>query len=185
MPTAKQTPAMPYTGNTDPADGPRPGTIKFAEIMASRWKFSNLGVWANRPMRSSDPNAKPRLSVHATGRAVDLGYTAANAALVGKVCLWLAENHVALGIEEVHDYSGVSKKGSEMWGRGFRCNRNGAPGWKEWSETDNGGTPGMGKMASKWIHIELAPAPHGFADDPKLLVKAWKAISDTAPAALA
>ena len=181
MPAAKKTPVMPYTGNTDPSDGPRPGTIKFAEIMASRWKFTNLGIWANRPMRGSNP---PRLSVHASGRAVDLGYTAANAALVGKVCLWLAENHVALGIEEVHDYSGVSKKGSEMWGRGFRCNRNGAPGWKEWSESDNGGTPGMGKMASKWIHVELAPAPHGFADDPKLLVKAMKDISDNAPAAL-
>jgi hypothetical protein len=182
MATAKKPPAMPYTGNTDPSEGPRPGTIKFGEIMASRWKFTNLGIWANRPMRGTNP---PRLSVHATGRAIDLGYTAANAALVGKVCLWLEANHVALGIEEIHDYSGVSKKGAEMWGRGFRCNRNGVPGWKEWSESDNGGTPGMGKMASKWIHLELAPAPHGFADDPKLLVKAFKAISGTAPAALA
>ncbi len=171
MPTAKKTPAMPYTGNSDPSDGPRPGTLKFAESRVNRG-YTNLGIWANRPMRGST-----RLSVHATGRAVDLGYNPAKAALVGQYCLWLEENHVALGIEEIHDYSGTSKKGTEKWGRGFRCNRNGSPGWKDWTETDNGGTPG-----GKWIHVELAPA---MADDPKAFVKAWKAISDSAPAALA
>ena len=175
MATTKKTPAMPYTGNSDPSDGPRPGTIKFGEIMASRWKFTNLGIWANRPMRGST-----RLSVHATGRAIDLGYDPKRAALIGQICLWLEANHVALGIEEIHDYSGTSKAGTEKWGRGFRCNRNGVPGWKDWTETDNGGTPG-----GKWIHIELGPSPHGFADDPKLLVKAWKEISATAPAPLA
>jgi len=171
MPAAKKTPAMPYTGNSDPSDGPRPGTIKFAEIMTNRG-FRNLGIWANRPMRGST-----RLYVHATGRAVDLGYDPKKAALVGAYCLWLEANHVALGIEEIHDYSGTSKAGTEKWGRGFRCNRNGAPGWKDWTETDNGGTPG-----GKWIHVELAPS---MADDPKAFVKAWKAISDSAPAALA
>lgn len=171
MPAAKKTPAMPYTGNSDPSDGPRPGTIKFAEIMVNRG-FRNLGIWANRPMRGST-----RLSVHATGRAVDLGYDPKKAALVGQYCLWLEANHLALGIEEIHDYSGTSKAGTEKWGRGFRCNRNGSPGWKDWTETDNGGTPG-----GKWIHVELAPS---MADDPKAFVKAWKAISATAPAALA
>jgi len=170
MPTAKQTPAMPYTGNSDPADGPRPGTVKFAEIMVNRG-FKNLGIWANRPMRGST-----RLSVHATGRAVDLGYDPKKAATVGAYCLWLEANHVALGIEEIHDYSGTSKAGTEKWGRGFRCNRSGKPGWKDWTETDNGGTPG-----GKWIHVELAPA---MADDPKAFVKAWKAISETAPPAI-
>ena len=161
---------MPYTGNSDPSEGPRPGTTKFAEIMVNRG-FRNLGIWANRPMRGST-----RLSVHATGRAVDLGYDPKKAATVGAYCLWLEANHVALGIEEIHDYSGTSKAGTEKWGRGFRCNRNGKPGWKDWSETDNGGTPG-----GKWIHVELSPA---MADDPKLFVKAWKAISATAPSAL-
>jgi hypothetical protein len=166
---------MPYTGNSDPSDGPRPGTLKFAGIMVNRG-FTNLGIWAHRPMRQSDPKAAPRLSVHATGRAVDLGYDPKKATTVGGYCLWLAENHVALGIEEVHDYAGTSKAGAEKWGRGFRCNRNGAPGWKEWTETDNGGTPG-----GKWIHVELAPA---MADDPKAFVKAWKTLSATAPPAL-
>lgn len=162
---------LPYTGNSDPSDGPRPGTTKFAEIMVNRG-FRNLGIWANRPMRGST-----RLSVHATGRAVDLGYDPKKAALVGAYCLWLEANHEALGIEEIHDYSGTSKAGTEKWGRGFRCNRSGKPGWKDWTETDNGGTPG-----GKWIHVELSPA---MADNPKEFVKAWKAISGTAPAALA
>lgn len=164
---------LPYTGNSDPSSGPRPGTTKFAEIMVNRG-FRNLGIWANRPMRGTNP---PRLSVHATGRAVDLGYDPKKAAAVGAYCLWLEANHEALGIEEIHDYSGTSKAGTEKWGRGFRCNRNGKPGWKDWTETDNGGTPG-----GKWIHIELSPA---MADNPKEFVKAWKAISGTAPAALA
>lgn len=164
---------MPYTGNTDPSTGPRPGATKFVEIMVNRG-FRNLGIWANRPMRGTNP---PRLSVHATGRAVDLGYDPKKAATVGAYCLWLEANHEALGIEEIHDYSGTSKAGTEKWGRGFRCNRNGKPGWKDWTETDNGGTPG-----GKWIHIELSPA---MADNPKEFVKAWKAISESAPAALA
>lgn len=166
------TPVMPYTGNSDPSEGPRPGTVKLAEIMGNRWGFRNLGIWANRPMRGST-----RLSVHATGRAVDLGFDPKRAALVGQVCLWLEANHLALGIEEIHDYSGTSKPGTERWGRGFRCNRDGRPGWLDWTETNNGGTPG-----GKWIHLELSP---GMADNPRDLVKAWKTVSGTAPAALA
>lgn len=163
---------MPYTGNTDPATGPRPGTIKLAEIMGNRWRFTNLGIWANRPMRGSE-----KLSVHATGRAVDLGYDPKRANLVGQICIWLADNHRLLGIEEIHDYAGTSKPGTGTWGRGFRCNRGGRPGWKDWTATDNGGTPG-----GKWIHLELSPA---MADDPRALVKAWKEAAITAPAALA
>jgi len=164
---------MKYTGNTDPSDGPRPGTLKFADIVNNRWKFTNLGIWANRPMRGTNP---PRLSVHATGRAIDIGYKPENSALAGKVAAWLADNHVALGIEEVHDYAGASKANTEKWGRGFRCERRelgGKPGWKDWSETDNGGTPG-----GKWLHVELTPA---MADDPRRFVNAWKRISSTAP----
>ena len=162
-------PVMPYTGNTDPSDGARPGTEKLIDILSSRWGFTNLGIWANRPMRGST-----RLSVHATGRAVDAGFKPERAALVGSICIWLAENYYTLGIEEIHDYSGTSKIGTEKWGRGFRCNRGGRPGWLDWTADNNGGTPG-----GKWLHIELAPR---MADDPRALVKAWKSVSATAPA---
>jgi hypothetical protein len=161
-------PVMPYTGNTDPSDAARPGTEKLIEILSSRWGFTNLGIWANRPMRGST-----RLSVHATGRAVDAGFKPERAALVGSICIWLSENYYTLGIEEIHDYSGTSKIGTEKWGRGFRCNRGGRPGWLDWTADNNGGTPG-----GKWLHIELAPR---MADDPRALVKAWKSVSGTAP----
>lgn len=165
---------MKYTGNTDPSQGPRPGTEKLIDILQSRWSMTNLGIWANRPMRSSDPNAKPRLSVHATGRAVDAGIPKNkqdDQAWVSSVFDWLVANHEVLGIEEVHQYW------FKDWGRGFRCERKelgGKPGVKVWTATDNGGTPG-----GKWLHIELSPA---MADDPNAFVKAWKSVSATAPA---
>lgn len=161
---------MKYTGNTDPSNGPRPGTEKLIDILQSRWGMTNLGIWANRPMRGST-----RLSVHATGRAVDAGIPKNkqdDMAWVSSVFDWLVANHVALGIEEVHQYWWTNG-----WGRGFRCERKelgGKPGVKSWSESDNGGTPN-----GKWLHLELSPA---MADDANAFVKAWKSVSATAPA---
>lgn len=160
---------MKYTGNTDPSTGPRPGTEKLIDILESRWGMGNLGIWANRPMRGST-----RLSVHATGRAVDAGIPAEHQKdnkWVSEVFDWLVKNYEVLGIEEVHQYW------YKDWGRGFRCERKelgGKPGVKEWTATDNGGTPG-----GKWLHIELSPA---MADNVDAFVKAWKSVSATAPA---
>lgn len=171
---------MIYTGNTD-AEGQsktRAGTQKFMDVMSSRWGFMNLGGYANRPMRSTDPKAPPRLSTHATGRAIDCGIPADlqhDVAWVSSIFDWLVENYIALGIEEVHQYWWTNG-----WGRGFRCNRkelNGRAGVKSWSESDNGGTPN-----GRWLHVELAPATNGgFADDPNGFVKAWKKVSASAP----
>ena len=153
---------MIYTGNTDGAAvGKRAGTEKFVDIIKKKG-FTNLGTWAVRNMRGSD-----RLSVHATGRAADLGWKdPATAALWAN---WLVANHEALGIEEVHDYAGTTKKGTEICGRGWRCNRVGKPGWKDWTETANGGTPG-----GHWLHVELSPA---MADNPHAVVEAWKNVT--------
>jgi len=164
---------MRYIGNTDgAASGKRPGTEVFVELMVKHFGFSNLGTWAVRNMRSSDPNAKPRLSVHATARACDLGFKWDDAAVRSKVAQvidWLVANYEALGIQEVHDYSGVSKKGTEEWGRGWRCDRGGGkPGWKDWTPTDNGGTP-----KSRWIHVELDPS---VALTRNAMKKAWQAV---------
>jgi hypothetical protein len=124
--------------------------------MNDRWGFSNLGIYAYRPMRGSD-----RLSVHATGRAVDLGYKSSNQHRITEICDWLADNYLTLGIEEVHQYTFEGSK----WGRGFRCCRDGKPGWKTWTETENGGPGGY------WIHVELAPTITA-----NQLVQAWKTI---------
>lgn len=159
---------MKYTGNSDPSTGARPGTVKAIEILQSRWSMTNLGIWANRPMRGST-----RLSVHATGRAVDAGIPknkANDMVWVSSVFDWLVANYEVLGIEEVHQYWWTNG-----WGRGFRCDRGGGkPGVKSWSESDNGGTPN-----GKWLHLELAPA---MADNADAFVKAWKSVSATAPA---
>jgi len=152
---------MKYTGiNDGVALGKRAGTEKFVDIIKKKG-FTNLGTWAVRNMRGSD-----RLSVHSTGRAADIGYKdKATAALWAK---WLVKNYQTLGVEELHDYAGVTKKGCETWGRGWRCNRNGKPGWKDWTETANGGTPG-----GLWLHVELTPE---MADNPSLFVERWKTL---------
>lgn len=170
---------MKYTGSTD-AEGQtktRAGTAKFLGLMKSRWGFVNLGGYANRPMRQSDPKAAPRLSVHATGRAIDCGIPKnkqQDQAWVSSIYDWLVANYEALGIEEVHQYW------FDQWGRGFRCERKelgGKAGTKLWTATDNGGSAG-----GRWLHVELAPASNGgFADNAKGLVKAWKSVSASAP----
>lgn len=153
----KAAPAMPYTGNKDAAGvtAARPGTRKLMEILQNNG-FTNLGIYANRPMRGST-----LLSVHATGRALDAGYKESRQEWVTRYADWLADNHVTLGIEEIHQY---------VWGthgRGFRCNRSGKPGWLTWDAENNGGPGGY------WLHIELAPH---MADNPKDLVKAYKSV---------
>lgn len=156
----------PYTGSSDgPADGKRAGTEKLVELMVKTYGFTNLGTFAVRSMRGSN-----RLSVHATGRAMDLGWK--NAANAAQVAAWCIDNFPWL--EELHDYAGTTKKGTETWGRGWRCNRNGKPGWLDYTATNNAGTPGA---SSRWYHLEIAPE---VADDPHAIVKHWKTLSKLA-----
>jgi len=161
-----------YTGNTDGlAKGARPGTEKLLEICKNRWGFSSLGIWANRSM--NNPKATPGdpkwLSVHATGRAVDMGYSDRKKA--EEAWDFLLANTEVLGIEEIHDYAYDSNVNDKElgWGRGYRCSRGeGAKGVKIYDSKDNAGSQG-----GKWIHVELSPE---MADDPKKLVAAWKSI---------
>jgi hypothetical protein len=109
-----------------------------------------------------------QLSVHATGRAVDLGYQNRDNALI----LWnfLLNNSAQLGIEEIHDYAyrwpNQDPKDKTAWGAGYRCSRGeGLAGVKIFNAKDNAGTPG-----GRWLHVELAPH---FADDAKAFRAAW------------
>ena len=64
--------SKPYTGNSDGAsDGPRAGMDEWIRqaIKHGAGAFWNNGSWGIRDMRGST-----NLSVHATGRAVDLSY---------------------------------------------------------------------------------------------------------------
>jgi hypothetical protein len=154
----------PYTGNKDGNYGSvRPGTTELLRLASKRWGFTNLGTYANRAMRGST-----QLSVHATGRAVDLGYNNRDNALA----LWnfLLANTAQLGIEEIHDYSykwpNQDPKDKTAWGAGYRNSRGeGLAGVKIFTAKDNAGTPG-----GKWLHVELSPA---MADDAKTFRAAW------------
>jgi hypothetical protein len=153
----------PYTGTKDgAAKGKRPGTEKLVELCKKRWGFSNLGTWVVRDMRG-----KPgQLSVHATGRAADIGYgTGKDARNKGiEAFNWFLANAAALGIEEIHDYA-FSK-----YGRGFRSSRADKNGgvivYKDLASS--AGTPG-----GTWLHVELSPE---MADDAAKFEAAWRAL---------
>ena len=161
-----------YTGNSDGNAGKAlPGTLKLVELCGKRWKFKNLGVYANRSM--NNPKATPGdpkwLSVHATGRACDLGYSDRKAAL--QAWDWFLAHTEQLGIEEIHDYAydPDNKDNKPGWGRGYRCSRGeGTKGVKIYDAKDNAGSQG-----GKWLHIELSPA---MAKDAAKFEAAWRSL---------
>lgn len=157
--------ARPYTGRADvPAAGKRKGTEKLVGLLCKHFGFRNLGTFGIRPVRGG---SLP--SVHGSGRAADLGWVNAQAA--AQVAQWLVDNADILQLEELHDYAGTTKPGTETWGRGWRCDRGGHPGWKDYTATENAGTPGP---SSRWYHIEIAGP---MADNPRLVVKTWKTLT--------
>jgi hypothetical protein len=149
---AKAKPGVPgardYIGNADgPAPKPRAGMDEFIRQVQhhSNGAFVNLGSWGQR-----DVKGKPgTLSVHATGRAWDAGYTTSekhpNASR--KTALPFIEKMVAnandLGIQMVIDYF------PKEWGRSWRCDRQ---AWKKYDVKTVSGAPG-----GKWFHIEISP----------------------------
>lgn len=165
--------ARKYTGNTDGDNGgPREGTQELLRLASKQFGFKSLGIYANRRMNNAkakaDPDNPKYLSVHATGRAVDLGYSNRAAALA----FWnfLIANTEQLGIEEIHDYAyrwpKQDPKDKTAWGAGYRCARGeGLAGIKIYDSKNNAGTPG-----GRWIHVELSPA---MADDKEAFRKAW------------
>jgi hypothetical protein len=152
--------ARPYTGNTDGNHPtPRAGTKRFVEYCEYLFGVKNIGIYANRPMRSG-----PQLSVHATWRATDLkGTKAQRKALVE----FLFQHRDLLGIEEIHAYDGTGCPLPNLtkFGAGYRCDRD---AWKAWTPTRNGGTPG-----ADWTHVEISPL---MADNPKLVEDAFAQI---------
>ncbi|CAB4148470.1 hypothetical protein UFOVP526_5 [uncultured Caudovirales phage] len=164
-----------YTGNSDGVSkvGARAGTLKFVELCQQQWKFTNLGVFANRRMNNAQAAADPKnpkwLSVHATGRACDMGWKKRKTAV--EAWNWLLANAVALGIEEIHDYAfdpdGAGAK--KAWGRGFRCSRGeGNKGVRIFDASNNAGSAG-----GKWLHVELSPE---MANNPERVASVWASL---------
>lgn len=164
-----------YTGNSDGVSrtGLRPGVKKFMQLAMKEYGLTNLGGFANRTM--NNPKAKkgdPKwLSVHATGRACDLGYKDRTKAME----LWhfMLENSKALGLEEAHDYAFDEDKTDKEpgWGRGYRCSRgegNDPKSVKIYDSQSNAGSRG-----GRWLHFELSPA---MADDANKFAAVWASL---------
>jgi len=140
----------PYTGTTD--------GIAVREGTGLRTLINHLlkqypALWDNGAFIVRDKKGGSGLSVHATGRAVDLSYrwmTDGRGRRFGgrkqalAACDWLVTNADTLGLEMILDYF------PKPWGRGWKCSRG---GWTTYTSSQIAGAPG-----GDWIHVEVAPA---------------------------
>jgi hypothetical protein len=146
----------PYTGFDGVAKGKRRGTetfVKHARLL-SKGNLWNNGTWGVRPIRGSD-----RMSVHATGRAMDLSWRGKDRAEANKFIEMVVANADKLGVELVIDYW------PRPHGRAYKCTR---PGWVRYTKKTVSGAP-----QGDWYHLELSPE---FADDPKKVHQAFKSL---------
>jgi hypothetical protein len=143
--------------------GAQPGTEKLNALCAARWKTRNLGIYSARLMRNShtegkkigDPGMEKWLSVHATGAAIDIGYTDRKVGVA--MWDWFLANTAALGIEEIHDYAFDANAKDKN--KGFV---------KIFTADDNAGSFG-----GLWLHVELSPE---MAKDAAKFEAAWRAL---------
>ena len=169
----------PYTGNKDgEAKGLRPGMKVFIDEVI---KLSNGALWNNGDFGVRNMKGKESLSVHATGRAVDLSYRhippkkgvkngRREAVRIANI---LTTNADLLGLEAILDYF------PKPFGRGWRCDRN---SWSSHKKQEITGAPG-----GDWLHCEISPA---MADDASKMKQAFQnlvipqsppAVSEPAP----
>ena len=164
-----------YTGNKDGlGTGERKGLTVFIKEMLKRYPaLWNNGSFVNRSMRGK----QGVLSVHATGRAVDLSYrfTPNKDAAKSKgikeggrkqameAMDFVVKHADAFGLECILDYYPIPH------GRGWRCDRK---AWAVYTKPEIHGSP-MGD----WLHFELSPT---MADDAEAMRAAFSAIPLTA-----
>jgi len=154
----------PYTGNKDGlAEGERKGLKVFitelTKLYPALW---NNGSFVNRSMRGK----KDSLSVHATGRAVDLSFRYMAKEKRGipeggrkqamEAIDFVVKNADAFGLECILDYFPMPH------GRGWRCDR---ASWNIYTKPEIHGAP-MGD----WVHFEISPA---MADNPDAMREAF------------
>ena len=167
--TAKAQPGVPgsrdYIGNSDgPATGKRAGTEEWVRQAA---KWSNGACWNNGTYGQRDVKGKPgTMSVHATGRAMDLSYRkmdskgVAEGRKVSKAFIdVVVANANKLGVQMIIDYW------PQPFGRAWRCDRQ---AWKAYETKTVTGAPG-----GDWWHIELSPA---MADNPEAVKTIFQAV---------
>jgi len=150
--------ARPYTGNTDGASPKRRAGMD-AFIKEVIW-LAQGALWDNGSYGVRNMRGKESLSVHATGRAVDLSYRPsaskklANRKDALEAIEKLCANANDLGIEMIIDYF------PQPFGRAWKCDRQ---AWSKYSKPTVSGAPG-----GDWFHIEISPQ----AADSPIFVKA-------------
>jgi hypothetical protein len=164
--------ARDYLGNSDgPAPAKRPGTEEWVRQAA---KYSSGALWNNGTYGQRDVRSKPgTLSVHATGRAMDLSYRkmdtkgVATGRNTSKQFIDKVVAHAnQLGVQMVIDYW------PQPFGRAWRCDRQ---AWKAYETKTVSGAPG-----GDWWHIEIAP---GMADNPEAVKAAFQAVFEVSATA--
>ena len=137
--------------------GKRPGTEAFVKhsVLLSKKNLWNNGTWGVRSIKG-----KPeKMSVHSTGRAMDLSWRGKDRKTANEFINFLADNAAALGIELIIDYYPIPH------GRAYKCTRD---SWEKYDRPTVSGAP-----KGDWYHIELSPE---FADDAKKVHQAFKAL---------
>jgi hypothetical protein len=137
--------------------GKRPGTEAFVKhsVLLSKKNLWNNGTWGVRSIKG-----KPeKMSVHSTGRAMDLSWRGKDRKTANEFINFLADNAAALGIELIIDYYPIP------YGRAYKCTRD---AWEKYDRPTVSGAP-----KGDWYHIELSPE---FADDAKKVHQAFKAL---------
>lgn len=154
-----------YTGFNGDNGRVTPGLqrlLEYTTFLTSNGLYS-LGTYANRPMRG-----KTSTSVHATGRAMDVGWTRTksknprgygNYDKAKAFIDFLIHHQDALQLELVLDYWGAPH------GQGWRCDRQ---TWQQYDRPTIAGAPG-----GRWFHIEIAPRK---ANDPAHYDRVFQAI---------
>lgn len=149
----------PYTGISDGiAKARRPGT----ELMVQYIQYLTSGkLWNNGTYGIRQVRGKNVLSVHATGRAMDVSRRKMDANRPGctrtealKIIQLLIEHFDGLECVVDYDYQGTAR----VW----KCDR---MAWRTQPKGSISGSPG-----GDWFHIEISPT---YADNPKLVDKFW------------
>ena len=158
-----------YTGTSDGiAAGEKPGLrilVDWLERESERAVWNN-GTFVNRSMRG-----KSSLSVHATGRAVDLSYRkmekkgkAHGRKHAVRVIDFLVHHADKLGIEAILDYQVLP------YGRGWRCDRG---TWQNYKQATIHGAP-----TGDWFHVEISPA---MANAPEKMAQVLETLGSLPP----
>ena len=154
----------PYTGNRDgAAKGLRPGMKVFINEVI---KLSNGALWNNGDFGIRNMRSKESLSVHATGRAVDLSYRHVGGKGVKngrreavRICKILTQHADLIGLEAILDYF------PKPHGRGWQCSRD---AWSAYKQHVISGAP-----SGDWIHLEISP---DMADNPQKVKQAFEVL---------